>query len=91
MPDRPYPRRCSKCQASTIMPATIPTHRMVVRFDGDLHELDLVDMPVNKCSKCGEVWFTNNTDDHVDAAIAAWRKEHGPNGLSAADTRRDRG
>lgn len=65
---RPYPRRCADCGDVAVQPAQIP-YDARVKHDGKLHEFHIEALPVDQCTRCREVYFTNDTADAQSAAL----------------------
>lgn len=65
---KPYPRLCTECGETAVMPAEI-AHDVEVRHDGRLHRLHIPRLTIDKCPRCGEEFFTNRTDDQIAAAL----------------------
>jgi DNA-binding transcriptional regulator YiaG len=62
-----------KCLQKTVHPVAMP-YKATARFDGQLYELDIPDLQIAKCSNCGELDFSNRTDDQITAAFRNhWR------------------
>jgi putative zinc finger/helix-turn-helix YgiT family protein len=68
LPKKPFPRRCPECGKAAIRAATIP-YDVEVKHDGRLHRLHIAQLQVNQCGSCGEVLFSNATDDQVTQAL----------------------
>ena len=62
MKSKPYPRRCASCCEVSVQLAKIQ-HKISKKHDGKLYELLIEDFPVDKCTSCGEVFFTNASSD----------------------------
>jgi putative zinc finger/helix-turn-helix YgiT family protein len=69
-PEKPYPRRCAECGKVSVTQATIP-HQASIKHDGRLYEFPIVELPVDRCEACGEVFFTNQTADAKSSALRA--------------------
>lgn len=66
--DRPFPWPCPECGKEEVYPATI-AYDAEVKHDGRLHAFHISALQVNKCSACGEVLFSNATDDQMSQAL----------------------
>ena len=66
--DKPFPRRCPECGKVEVQPATIP-YDAKVKHDGRLYAFRIPALQVNKCAACGEVLFSNVTDDQISQAL----------------------
>ncbi|MGH7173998.1 MAG: type II TA system antitoxin MqsA family protein [Gemmataceae bacterium] len=68
--DRPFPWRCTECQAKAVFPQ--PTdYTSTVKHDGRGYEVRVPDLAVPTCRQCGEQFFTVGTDDRITAALRA--------------------
>ena len=65
---KPFPRRCLECGEVNVRPATI-AYEGEVKHDGRVYAIRVAQLPVNKCRACGEVFFTNVTDDQISQAL----------------------
>ena len=66
---KPYPRRCAGCGEVSLRRARIQ-HLSRVKNNGQLIELRIDDLLVDRCEECGEVFFTNETADAHASALA---------------------
>ena len=66
--DKTFPRRCPECGKPDLWPATI-SYRAEVKHDGRLHRFRVPKLQVNRCGACGEVVFSNVTDEQVSEAL----------------------
>ncbi len=66
--DRPFPRPCSECGKEEVYPAAI-AYDAEVKHDGRLHAFHIPALQVDKCRACGEVLFSNATDDQISQAL----------------------
>ena len=66
--DKPFPRRCPECGKIEVQPATI-AYDAEVKHDGRLYTFQIPGLQVNKCAACGEILFTNVTDDQISQAL----------------------
>jgi DNA-binding transcriptional regulator YiaG len=66
--ERPYPRRCGECSQLAVFPTTI-AYDAEVRHDGRLYHFHIAALPIDKCQKCGEEFFTNRTDEQISAGL----------------------
>jgi putative zinc finger/helix-turn-helix YgiT family protein len=64
----PFPRHCPECGKVEVQPATIP-YDAEVKHDGRLYAFKIAALQVNKCAACGEVLFSNVTDDQISQAL----------------------
>ena len=66
--DMPFPRHCPECGKLKVQPATIP-YDAEVKYDGRLYALRIPALQVDQCAACGEVLFSNVTDDQISQAL----------------------
>jgi ribosome-binding protein aMBF1 (putative translation factor) len=66
--DKAYPRRCAECGKAEVRRTTIP-YNAEVKHDGTLYAFHIPALQVDKCDACGEVLFTNVTDDQISYAL----------------------
>ncbi len=63
-----YPLRCIECGKKEVRPASVD--RQVQRnHDGRLYDLTVRDLPVTRCDACGAIFFTEESDDRITAAL----------------------
>jgi putative zinc finger/helix-turn-helix YgiT family protein len=68
--DRPFPWRCVKCRAKEVFPQ--PTdYTISCKHDGREHKVQIPDLEIPTCRKCGEQLFTVATDECIVAALRA--------------------
>jgi len=65
---RNYPIRCLECGKKEVRPATLH-HQVQRNHDGRLYDLTIDDLPVTKCNACGNVFFTEESDDRIVVAL----------------------
>jgi putative zinc finger/helix-turn-helix YgiT family protein len=65
---KPYPRRCPECGKADVRPHTMP-YDAEVRHDGRLHVFRITNLHVDRCGACGEILFTNATDEQISGAL----------------------
>jgi hypothetical protein len=66
--ERKYPVHCTECGACEVLPAVL--RRTVQKaHDGTLHTLDIPDLHVLRCGKCGELLFDSESDRLITAAL----------------------
>lgn len=63
-----FPVRCIECGQKEVRPATV-RKRITKNHDGRLYELDINGLTVTQCSACGSVFFTQATDEQINAAL----------------------
>lgn len=66
--DRPFPRHCPECGKVEVQPAAI-AYDAEVKHDGRLYSFRIPALQINKCAACGEVLFSNVTDDQISQAL----------------------
>ena len=66
--DRPFPWRCPRCLQKAVHP-TVMAYRARASHDGQPYELDIQDFRISKCSNCGELVSTNQTDAQITQAL----------------------
>ncbi len=59
---KPYPRRCAECGKEVVIRTTV-SHDAKIRHDGKVYEFHIHELPVDQCSSCDEVFFTNVSSD----------------------------
>jgi len=65
---KPYPRGCTECGETAVMPADI-AYDAEVKHDGRLHRFRISRLTIDKCQACGEEFFTNCTDEQITTAL----------------------
>jgi DNA-binding transcriptional regulator YiaG len=65
---KPFPRRCPECGKVKVRPAAIG-YDAEVKHDGRLYTFSIPELQVNQCAACGEVLFSNVTDDQISQAL----------------------
>ena len=65
---KPYPRGCTECGETAVMPADI-AYDAEVKHDGRLHRFRISRLTIDKCQRCGEEFFTNRTDEQIATAL----------------------
>ena len=66
--DKPFPRHCPECGKLKVQPATI-AYDAEVKHDGRVYAFPIPALRANKCAACGEVLFSNVTDDQISQAL----------------------
>lgn len=66
--EKPFPRRCPECGKVEVQPATM-AYDAEVKHDGRLHAFHVPRLQINKCGACGEVLFSNVSNDQVTQAL----------------------
>lgn len=65
---KPYPRICTHCGETAVMPADI-SYVAEVKHDGRRHRFPISRLTIDKCQRCGEEFFTNRTDEQIAAGL----------------------
>jgi putative zinc finger/helix-turn-helix YgiT family protein len=65
-----YPIRCIECGRKEVRPAVV-RQEVQKNHDGRLYQLTIEQLPVNRCEACGEIYFTNESDDAISAELRA--------------------
>ena len=65
---RRYPIRCIDCGAKEVRPVTI-RKEVAKNHDGRNYNLVIDELPVTQCQSCNSVFFTDQTDSRIDAAL----------------------
>ena len=63
-----YPIRCVECGKSEVRPAVV-SQTVRRNHDGRVYDLAVEGLQVTKCDACGEVYFTQESDDRITAAL----------------------
>ena len=66
--DKPFPWLCGSCLKDEVRPATM-RYGADVKHDGRMHHLTISKMVVPKCGACGELVFSNNTENQIRQAL----------------------
>jgi len=66
--NKPFPRLCPECGQTQVYPAKIP-YDAEVKHDGRMYSFQIPALEVNKCAPCGEIFFSNVTDDQISQAL----------------------
>jgi len=66
---KPFPWRCPKCLKRAVQPNVLPEYQAKAKHDGRLHEFTIPALQVARCQACGEVLFTNETDEQISRAL----------------------
>ena len=65
---KPYPRRCAECGKQAVKAAKVD-EAVKIKHDGKVHEFKAKGLPVDKCTNCSEVFFTNVSSDAKSKAL----------------------
>jgi len=66
--EKTYPIRCVECGKKQVRLAVI-RHNLQKNHDGRLYDLAIDHLPVTQCEACGEIYFTNESDERISAAL----------------------
>ncbi len=66
--EKPFPRRCAECGKTEVWPATI-AYDAEVKHDGRLYAFRITRLKINKCRACGEILFSNVSNEQVTQAL----------------------
>jgi hypothetical protein len=64
-----FPWRCCDCGRDEVFKDTILDYPATAKHSGRLYSFVVPQLTVGKCRKCGEVLFSNVTDDQIEAAF----------------------
>lgn len=64
----PYPRTCVECDNETVVCTTIP-YNAEVKHDGKLHAFLIPELRIDKCTACGEEYFSSETDSQISKEL----------------------
>ena len=70
-PERPIPWKCGECRERAVFPETLSSYRVELVHDGRTYEVELANLPVFKCQKCGETLLGNQEEDRISSALRA--------------------
>jgi hypothetical protein len=65
---RPFPWFCPRCRRKEVFPAVIPYHAERLH-EGRLIAVDIPELSVPRCAKCGELVFNYTADDQILRAV----------------------
>lgn len=68
MGDKPYPWRCGSCGEQAVTEGSV-SYKASIKHEGRLHEIEIPQLVVPKCEKCGELSFNNRADEQINAAL----------------------
>lgn len=71
-----YPRKCHTCGKKEVVPATHTTI-MDQKHNGQTYSFEVKDMPVLKCANCSEIYYGNDSEDHVQKTFLEHLKTFG--------------
>lgn len=63
-----YPIRCIDCGKKEVRPGSV-SQQVQRNYDGRVYKLLVPDLPVTACNACGNVFFTEESDDRILAAL----------------------
>ena len=65
---RSYPWKCAECGSKAVQPAVIE-HHAKVKHENTLHDVHVPNLPVHKCSNCGDVLVGEDADELIRATL----------------------
>ena len=63
-----YPIHCVECGKKEVRPAVVK-EEIKKSYDGRIYDLVIDDLPVRRCSACGEVYYSVDSDERILAAL----------------------
>src|SRR5579871_3808255 len=66
---KPYPWKCAACRERAVAPVTLPSYSASLAHDGKTYEVELRDLPVLRCGRCGEVVFGDEAEIRLSDAL----------------------
>jgi putative zinc finger/helix-turn-helix YgiT family protein len=66
--DRPFPWRCGSCDEKEIYRSRTP-YKTTIKYEGRPYDVEMQDLEVPTCRKCGEVVFDNHAGHQINAAL----------------------
>ena len=66
--DYVYPRCCVECDNETVVRLAIP-YSAEVKHDGKLHSFFIPELHIDKCTNCGEEYFSSETDGQISKEL----------------------
>jgi len=70
-PVKRYPIRCFECGKEEVRPALV-SQTVKRNYEGKTHELEIQDLPVTRCAACGEIYYTQDSDDKIVSALRTY-------------------
>ena len=64
----PYPRCCVECDNESVVRVAIP-YNAEVKHDGKLHSFFIPELHIDKCTNCGEEYFSSETDGQISKEL----------------------
>jgi transcriptional regulator with XRE-family HTH domain len=64
----PFPWRCGECGQERVEPAVVP-YTAKVKYNGQVHSVDIPGLPVLRCAACGVLLFNNDSNDAINRAF----------------------
>ncbi len=64
----PYPRCCVECEKESVVRLAIP-YNAEVKHDGKLHSFLIPELHIDKCTNCGEEYFSSETDGEISKEL----------------------
>ena len=66
----PYPRYYVECEKETVVRLAIP-YNAEVKHDGKLHSFFIPELHIDKCTNCGQEYFSSETDGQISKELRA--------------------
>ena len=66
--DRPFPWRCGSCDEKEVY-RTPSAYKTTIKYEGRPYDVELPDLELPKCRKCGEVVFDNHAGHQINRVL----------------------
>ncbi len=66
---KPYPWKCAACRERAVAPETLSSYSAALEHDGKRYDVELHDLPVLRCGRCGEVVFGDEAESRLSDAL----------------------
>jgi putative zinc finger/helix-turn-helix YgiT family protein len=66
--DRPFPWRCGSCDEKEVY-RTPTAYTTTVKYEGRAYEVEIPDLELPKCRKCGEIVFDNHAGHQINRVL----------------------
>ena len=66
--DRPFPWRCGSCDEKEVY-RTRTSYKTTIKYEGRPYDVEISDLEVPTCRKCGEAVFDNHAGHQINAAL----------------------
>ena len=64
-----FPLKCYTCRTKSVNPVTLPTYSTEIDHDGRCYAIELVDVDVWRCEKCGEIVLNDLAHARITSAL----------------------